>query len=122
MKPLSDVNVMAAHDSVASSKPKIELYSHVDTFVVGGICLVIHNHNRPVNVYSYDPKDGHRSAKTVDATLGYQDPQSRQKIILMIYQAIHINYLKGHILCPIQCYLTGVHFCDYSCNSVTRLF
>ena len=43
-----------------SSKPKVELNSHTDTCVVGDNGLVIHDHNRPVNVYSYDPKDGHR--------------------------------------------------------------
>ena len=66
---------MAAHDSVASSRPKVELDSHEDMCVVGDNCLVIYNHNRPVTIYSYDPKDDHRSTKTVDATVGYQDPQ-----------------------------------------------
>ena len=92
---------MVAHASVASSKPKIELDSHADTCVVGDNCLVIHNYNRLVNVYSYDPKDGHRSAKTVDATVGYQDPQSRKKFILMISQAIWIDGLDNHLLCLI---------------------
>ena len=97
IKPLSTIQVMVAHASVASSKPKVELDSHADTCVVGDNCLVIHDHNRPVNVYSYDPKDGHRSAKTVDATVGYQDPQSGQKFILMINQAIHIDGLVNHL-------------------------
>ena len=66
IKPLSTVQVMVAHTSVASSKPKIELDSHADMCVVGDNCLIIYNQNRPVNVYSYDPKDGHKSAKTVD--------------------------------------------------------
>ena len=47
---------MAVHASVVSSKPKVELDSPTDTCVVGENCLVIHDHNRPVNVYSYDPK------------------------------------------------------------------
>ena len=46
---------MVAHASVASSAPKVEINSHAD---------------------SYDPEDGHRSAKTVDAGVGYQDLQS----------------------------------------------
>ena len=75
---------MVAHASVASSKPKVELYSHANTCVVGDKCLVTHNHNRPVNVCSYDPKDGYKIAKTVDATVGYQDPQSGQRFILII--------------------------------------
>ena len=65
---------MVAHASVASSKPEVELDLHADICVVGDNCLVIHNHNTPVNVYSYDPKDDHRSGKTVGATVGYQDP------------------------------------------------
>ena len=67
---------MVAHAAVASSKPKVELNSHADTLVVGDNCLIIHDHNIPVNVDGYDLKDGHRSAKTVDAAVGYQDPQS----------------------------------------------
>ena len=43
-----------AHGSVATSKPKVELDSYPDTFVVGDNCLVTHDHNRPVNFYSYD--------------------------------------------------------------------
>ena len=71
--------------------------------------MVIHNHNRPVNVYSCDPKDSHKSAKAVDITVGYQDPQSGQRFILKINQAIHIDGLVNHLLCPIQCRLNGVH-------------
>ena len=89
-KPLNIIQVMVAHASVASWKHSVELDSHADTCVVDHNCWVIHDHNRPVNVYSYNPKDGHKSSKIVDATVGYQDPQSEQKFILMINQAIHI--------------------------------
>ena len=67
--------------SIASSKPSIELDSHADTWLVGHNCLVIDHHNKPVNVYSYNPKDGHGRAKTFDATVRYEDPQSEQKFI-----------------------------------------
>ena len=63
IQPLSTVQVMVAHASVGSSKSKVELDSHADMCVVGDNCFIIHDHNRLVNVYSYDPKDGHRSAK-----------------------------------------------------------
>ena len=74
IKPLSAIGKMVAYASVASSKPKVELDSHADTCIVCDNCLVLHDHNRLVNVYSYDPRDGHRSAKTVDDI----NPQSRQ--------------------------------------------
>ena len=58
VKPLRTIQVMVANTLVASSKPKIQLHSHADMCVVGDNWLVIHDHDRPVNVYSYDPKDG----------------------------------------------------------------
>ena len=63
-----------AHASVVSSKPKEELVSYAETCVIGDICLVIHDHNRPINVYSYDPKGDYRSAKTIAAAVWYQHP------------------------------------------------
>ena len=71
--------------------------------------LVILDHNKSVNVYKCDPKDGYKSAITVDVTVGYQDPQSGQKFILIIDQTIHIDDLEGNLLCPIQCHLNSVH-------------
>ena len=65
---------MMAHTSVSSSKHKVELDSHVETYVVGDTCWVIHDHDKPFNVYSYDPKNGHKCAKTVHATIDYHDP------------------------------------------------
>ena len=61
---------------------------------------------------SCNPKDGHRSAKTVDTTVGFQDPQSGQKLILMMNLAICINGLEYHLLCPMQCCLKGVHISE----------
>ena len=100
---------MVAHVSASSRKHKVELDSHADTCVVCENCLVTHYHNRPVYVYSYDPIDGHRIAKTVDVSVGYQDPQSGQKLIIIINQAIHIDGLVNHLLCLMKCYLNGVH-------------
>ena len=65
------VQVMVAYASVARSKPKVELDAHANMCVVGENCLIINDYNRPEYVYSYDPKDGHRSAKTVDAAESY---------------------------------------------------
>ena len=112
LKPLSTVQVTVAHASVASSKPKIELDSHADICVVGDNYLVVHDLNRPANVYSYDPKDDHRSTKKVNAAVGYQDPQSGQKFTLIINQAICIEGLVNHLLCPMQCHLNGVQIND----------
>ena len=76
------------------------------TCVIGDNCLVIHNHNRPLIIYSYDPKDSHRCAKTGNSTVGYWHSQSGQKYILIIHQAIQINGLKNHWICH------GVHISE----------
>ena len=78
----------------------------------GDNCLVINDHNRPVNVYSYNPKDSHISAKTVGATIGYQDPWSGGKFILMINQGIYIDDLENHLLCPMLCHLNSMHISE----------
>ena len=103
IESVTTILVTVAHASIAYNKPKVELDSHADTCVVGHNSSVIHDHNRPVNVYN--PKDGYRSDKTVDVTVGYKDPQSGQKDILMINQAIHISDADSNLLCPMQCYL-----------------
>ena len=41
---------------------------------------------------------------TVDAAIGYQDPQGGQKFILMINQAIHFDGLDNYLLCPTCAY------------------
>ena len=80
-KSLSTINITVAHASIATTKLKEELDSHADT---GVVVNNFHDHNRPVNVYSYDTKDGNRSANTVDATVGYKDPQKGQKFMLVM--------------------------------------
>ena len=65
-------------------------------------CLVINDHERPVNVYRYYLKDGHRSDIIV------HDPQIGQMFILITNQAIPIDGLINHLLCPMQCSLNGI--------------
>ena len=103
---------MVAHASVASGKTKVELDLHSDSCVAGNHCLVIYDHDRPIAIYSYNPKIGHRSANKVDSAVGYQDPQSGQKFILMINKAFHINGVENHLLCPMQCCLNSVHISE----------
>ena len=72
-----------------------------DMYVVDDACLVIYDHNKPVNVYSYDQKDSHGGAKTVNAAGGYDNPHSAQICILIINQATHINGLENFTMTPV---------------------
>ena len=112
MKHLTAIQAMVTHSSVAGSEPEEELDAHEDTCVVGDNCLVIHDHNRLVNICNYDSKDGHRSTKTVHATVGYCDLHSGQKYFLMINQSFQINGLKNNLQCPMQCHLNVFHISE----------
>ena len=103
---------MVAHASDARSNPKVQLDLHREKYIVGDNCLVIHDQNRPVNVYSYDTKDHHRSAQTVDPAVDYQYSQSGQRFILIINLAICSNGLVNHLLCHMQCHLNGVQISE----------
>ena len=60
-----------------------------------------------VNTCNYDPSYG---CKSIDDTVGYSDPCSRQKYILKMNQAIQISDLEENLLCLMHCHMNGVHF------------
>ena len=99
---------LSAHTSIAVVKIKIELDSHADTCDVGEDCLIVQDHNRPVNVYGYDPKAGSKHACIVYTTITYIIPETGQVVILSINQAIEMKGLNHHLLCPMQCCMNGV--------------
>ena len=69
--------------------------SHADKCVVGVNCLVIHEHDRPVNVYSHDPKYGHKCDQTVNSAVCCDNPHIGQKYSLVIDHAIQIRGFKN---------------------------
>ena len=76
---------MNAHTSIAVVETKIQLDSHADTCVVGDHCLIVHDLNRPVNVYGYNPKAGTKHAHLVNAAVLI--PYLRQ-VKLLSFQSI----------------------------------
>ena len=50
VKPLTTICVTVGKAKVTSKRFEIELDSHADTYVVGDNCLVVHDHDIPVNV------------------------------------------------------------------------
>ena len=75
--------------------------------IVGDHCLVVHNHNRQVNVFEYDPKTWSRHSCLVNAAIAYTEPETGQVVILLINQALEMKSLNHHLLCTIQCYVNG---------------
>ena len=99
---------LSYHNSLAVVKTKIELDSDADKCVVGDHFLVVHGHNRAVNVFGYNTKAGSKHACIVNAVVAYTEPKTGQVVILLINQAIEMKGLDHHPLCPMQCFMNGV--------------
>ena len=91
---------LSAQKSLTEVKIKIELDLNADTCVVGDQCLVMHDHNRPVNVYGYDPKAGLKQACIVDSVFAYDQSKMCQVAIFLINQVIEMKGLSHHLLMP----------------------
>ena len=53
---------LCAHNCLTVVKNKVEFDSYADRCVLGDQCLAGHNHNRPMNVFGYNPKAGLKCA------------------------------------------------------------
>ena len=89
------------HNILAVVNTKIDLDSLEDICVISDHCLVVHDHNRPVNVFGYDQKAGLKHACIVNATVAYTKPKTGHIVILLINQMIEMMGLDHHLLCPI---------------------
>ena len=71
---------------------------HADTCVVGVHCFIVHDHNRPVNVYGYDTKAGSKHACVVSAAVVYTDPKTGQVVIFLYNQVIEMKDVDHYLL------------------------
>ena len=65
-------------------KTKIELDSHAYTHFVVDHCLIVHDHNRPVNVFGYDPRMALKNACIGDAFVAFTEPETCKLVIFLI--------------------------------------
>ena len=99
---------LIAHTSLTVVKTKIELDSHADTCILGDNCLIVHNHNRPVNVYGYNPKAGSKHAHIVNAAVAYRETETGHVVIPLLNQASETKGLSYHFLCLMKCCMNRV--------------
>ena len=92
--------VKSANSKSCTNEIRIELDSHADNCVVGSNVLIIHDHERLVDVYGYNQKVGNKNARTIDAAVAYDDPNSGQTSIILINQVIQIKDLDSILACP----------------------
>ena len=94
---------MDASSGVIRSDSRTELDSHADTIVVGKNSLIFQDFDQTVNVTGYDETLGTvKNCKTVLAALAYDDPSTREIVILIVHQAIYIPTMENNLLCPMQ--------------------
>ncbi len=86
----------------------LELDSRANTCVLGRDALIILDYQRPVSVVGYDKSLGSKTYQIVSGVVVYDDPQTGRTLHLIINQAIHIQHLDHHLLCPMQCRVNDV--------------
>ena len=97
------MQIKVANSSINSDKTRLELDGHADTNVIGRGCLVVHAFDRLVNVTVYDTEDVSKVCRTVTGVLAYDHPHNGKPYLLVISQAIHLDHLEHHLMCPTQC-------------------
>ncbi len=76
------VTVKSLDDSI-NYKIQVELDSHADTSVVGSNLLVVHDHERYVDVYGYNCTCWHKNVTTVNAAVAYNNQQTGDSSVLL---------------------------------------
>ena len=90
----------------------MELDTHADTTVLGKSCLVIHDFNKTVSVSGWDASVGSTECLTVSGVVAYDHPYTGITYMLVWHQAIYLNSMENHLICPMQCRVSGVQVND----------
>ena len=101
-----------ANSLIYSAKNSLELDSHVDTKVLGKVCLVVHDFDRSVNVIGYKSEYGSKVCWNMKFVLAYDHPQTSKPYLLVINQATHFDHLEHHLMCPMQFRTNGININD----------
>jgi hypothetical protein len=93
---------MQIQDEIAYST--CELDSHANTCVAGPNCKVIEYTGYTVNITGYSKKQGiMENVPIVKAATAYDNPVTRDTIILVLGQALYMGYhIERMLLCPNQ--------------------
>ena len=90
----------------------MELDTHADTTVLGRNCLLIHDFDKTVSVTGWNVSDGATKCRTVSGMVAYDHPVTGQAYMLVFHQAIYLESMDNHLICPMQCRVNGVEIND----------
>ena len=103
---------IVASTSLQIKESTMELDTHADTTVLGKSCLLIQDFDRTVSVSGWDTTTGARDCPTVTGVVAYDHPYTGQTYMLVFHQAIYLESMENHLVCPMQCRVAGVTIHD----------
>jgi hypothetical protein len=101
-----------ASTSLQIKESTMELDTHADTTVLGKSCLLIQDFDRTVSVSGWDATTGAKDCPTVTGVVAYDHPSTGQTYMLIFHQAIYLDTMENHLICPMQCRAAGVTIHD----------
>jgi hypothetical protein len=99
---------IAASTSLQNKESWMELDTHADTTVLGKSCLVIQDFNKTVSVSGWNASVGSTECPTVSGVVAYDHPYTGITYMLVWHQAIYLETMENHLICPMQCRVNGV--------------
>jgi hypothetical protein len=90
----------------------MELDTHSNKTVLGQNCLLIKDFDKTVSVTGWDASAGATKCWTVSGVVAYDHPVTGQAHMLVFHQAIYLELMDNHLICPMQCRVNGVEIND----------
>jgi hypothetical protein len=94
----------------------MELDTHADTTVLGKNCLLIQGFGKAVSVSGWNASAGSTECPTVSGVVAYNHPHTGVTYMLIWHQAIYLDMMDNHLICPMQCRVQGVTIHDTPSN------
>ena len=85
---------------------------HANTTVLGRNCLLIQDFDKTVSVTGWDASAGATECRTVSGVVAYDHPVTGQAYMLVFHQAINLESMDNHLICPMQCRVNRVEIND----------
>ena len=86
----------------------MELDTHADTTVLGRSCLLIQDFDKNVSLSGWNASVGSTECPTVTGVVAYDHPYTGITYMLVWHQAIYLDSMENHLVCPMQCQVNGV--------------
>ena len=101
--------------SLHNQEARMDLDMNANTTVLGRHCLIIQDFNKTVSVTGWDASAGATECRTVYGVVAYDHQVTGQAYMLVFLHAIYLESMDNHLICPMQCRVSGVEI-NYTPN------